>query len=88
MTSNGKNSARNCQDGQHRFASMKLIICLERLFNRMRIANIRLTKRTEQGMRMCTLLLFFFIFIEIIKRDVVVWKIPAIQKENLEWSLR
>ena len=53
-----------------------------------RIANIRLTKRTEQGMRMCTLLLFFFIFIEIIKRDVVVWKIPAIQKENLEWSLR
>ena len=24
-----------------------------------RIANIRLTKRTEQGMRMCTLLLFF-----------------------------
>ena len=45
-----------------------------------RIANIRLTKRTEQGMRMCTLLLFFSIFIEIIKRDVVVWKIPAIQK--------
>ena len=40
----GKNSARNCQDGQHRFASMKLIICLERLFNRMRIANIRLTQ--------------------------------------------
>ena len=29
----GKNSARNCQDGQHRSASMKLIICLERLFN-------------------------------------------------------
>ena len=27
-----------------------------------RIANIRLTKRTEQGMRMCTLLLFFFHF--------------------------
>ena len=53
-----------------------------------RIANIRLTKRTEQGMRMCTLLLFFFIFIEIIKRDVVVWRIPAIQKENLEWSLK
>ena len=26
----GKNSARNCQDGQHRSASMKLIICLER----------------------------------------------------------
>ena len=44
VTSNGKNSARNCQDGQHRFASMKLIICLERLFNRMRIANIRLTQ--------------------------------------------
>ena len=41
---NWKNSARNCQDGQHRFASMKLIICLERLFNRMRIANIRLTQ--------------------------------------------
>ena len=40
----GKNSARNCQDGQHRFASMKLIICLERLFNCMRIANIRLTQ--------------------------------------------
>ena len=40
----GKNSARICQDGQHRFASMKLIICLERLFNRMRIANIRLTQ--------------------------------------------
>lgn len=39
-------------------------------------------------MRMCTLLLFFFVFIEIIERDVVVWKIPAIQKENLEWSLR
>ena len=34
MTSTGKNSARNCQDGQHRFASMKLIICLERLFNK------------------------------------------------------
>ena len=32
------------QDGQRRFASMKLIICLERLFNRMRIANIRLTQ--------------------------------------------
>ena len=32
------------QAGQHRFASMKLIICLERLFNRMRIANIRLTQ--------------------------------------------
>ena len=32
------------QDGRHRFASMKLIICLERLFNRMRIANIRLTQ--------------------------------------------
>ena len=32
------------QDGQHRFASMKLIICLERLFNCMRIANIRLTQ--------------------------------------------
>ena len=39
-------------------------------------------------MRMCTLLLFFFVFIEIIKRDVVVWKIPAIQNENLKWSLR
>ena len=44
MTLTGKNSARNCQDGQHRFASMKLIICLERLFNCMRIANIRLTQ--------------------------------------------
>ena len=32
------------QVGQHRSASMKLIICLERLFNRMRIANIRLTQ--------------------------------------------
>ena len=40
-----------------------------------RIANIRLTKRTEQGMRMCTLLLFFFIFIEIIKRDgALLWQ--------------
>ncbi len=26
--------------------------------------------------------LIFFIFIEIIKRDVVVWKIPAIQKRK------
>ena len=32
------------QVGQHRSASMKLIICLERLFNRMWIANIRLTQ--------------------------------------------
>ena len=32
------------QVGQHRSASMKLLICLERLFNRMRIANIRLTQ--------------------------------------------
>ena len=45
MTLTGKNSARNCQDGQHRFASMKLIICLERLFNCMRIANIRLNSK-------------------------------------------
>ena len=37
MTSTGRKSARNCQDGRYRFASMKLIICLERLFNRMRI---------------------------------------------------
>ena len=32
------------QVGKHRSASMKLLICLERLFNRMRIANIRLTQ--------------------------------------------
>ena len=32
-----------------RFASMKLIICLERLFNRMRIANIRLTQSGLRG---------------------------------------
>ena len=49
MTSTGRKSARNCQDGQHRFASMKLIICLERLFNRMRIANIRLTQSGLRG---------------------------------------
>ena len=30
---NGKNSARNCQDGRRRFASMKLIICLEKSYN-------------------------------------------------------
>ena len=35
------------QDGQHRSASMKLIICLERLFNRMWIANIRFFYSTE-----------------------------------------
>ena len=29
----GKNSARNCQDGQHRSASMKLIICPEKSYN-------------------------------------------------------
>ena len=34
------------------------------------------------------IILIFFIFIEIIKRDVVVWKIAARQKENLGWSLR
>ena len=28
---NWKNSARNCLDGQHRFASMKLIICLGKI---------------------------------------------------------
>ena len=49
MISTGKNSARNCQDGRRRFASMKLIICLERLFNRMRIANIRLTQSGLRG---------------------------------------
>ena len=30
MISTGKNSARNCQDGRRRSASMKLIICPER----------------------------------------------------------
>ena len=30
---NWKNSARNCPDGRRRFASMKLIICPEKLYN-------------------------------------------------------
>ena len=33
MTLTEKNSARNCQDGRRRSASMKLIICSEKSYN-------------------------------------------------------
>lgn len=35
---NWKNSGRSCLDGRHRSVNMKLIICLGRSYNRMRIA--------------------------------------------------
>ena len=37
MISTGKNRGRSCLDGRLRSASMKLIICLGRLYRRMRI---------------------------------------------------
>ena len=50
MISTEKNSARNCLDGRRRFASMKLIIYPERLFNQSGLRGDRYAEKcTDRG---------------------------------------